>query len=201
MEAREGFEPRPVQREMARFLCERLESKTSGMVEAPTGVGKSLAALLPAIAYSLREKKRIVVGAYTNLLAEQYWRKDLPLALSLFPNSPSVALAMGRSRYACIAAIRSNQLKRVKPEMVNFLNEWLGVAREGTETELNEFLRHKGVPVSFMRGLWDAIATPPACRARMCPYFHNCFYYESRRRAEGAGIVVTNHAFVLTDAL
>lgn len=54
LEAQAGFEPRPVQREMARFVCERLESKTSGMVEAPTGVGKSLAALLPAIAYCLR---------------------------------------------------------------------------------------------------------------------------------------------------
>ncbi len=201
LEAQAGFEPRPVQREMARFVCERLESKTSGMVEAPTGVGKSLAALLPAIAYCLREKKRIVVSTYTNVLAEQYWRKDLPLALSLFPNAPSVALAMGRSRYACIDAIRGNRLRQIRPEMTRYLQEWIGVANEGTETELNEFLRRKGIPTPFMQGIWDAVVTPPACRAKACPYYYNCFYYESRRRAASAGIVVTNHAFVLTDAL
>lgn len=201
LEAGAGYEPRPVQRQMAQFICERLEGKTSGMIEAPTGVGKSLAALLPAIAYCLREKKRIVISTYTNVLAEQYWRKDLPLALSLFSNPPSVALAMGRSRYACLDAIRSNRLKQVKPEMVKFLQEWAVNAKEGTETELNEFLRRKGIPKSFTYGVWEAVATPPACRAKVCRYYHSCFYYNARRQAAQAGIVITNHAFVLTDAI
>jgi len=200
LEAQPGFEPRPAQKQLARFVCERLEGKSSGMVEAPTGIGKSLAVLLPAIAYALREKKRIVISTYTNVLAEQYWRKDLPLALSLFPNAPSAALAMGRNRYACLDVIRSNKIKRVKPELVRFLQEWTGVAQEGVETELSEFLRRKAIPENLIRGLWDEIAVPSACRAKVCGYYSNCFYYEARRRAAKAGIVITNHAFVLTDA-
>ncbi|GIV10003.1 MAG: hypothetical protein KatS3mg020_0462 [Fimbriimonadales bacterium] len=201
LEAQLGFEPRPVQRQMAQFVCERLEGKSLGTVEAPTGVGKSLAVLLPAIAYSLREKKRIVISTYTNVLAEQYWRKDLPLAQSLFPNAPSAALVMGRSRYACLDVIRSQKIKRVKPELVRFLQEWTEVAREGVEAELNEFLRRKAIPENLTRDIWNEIAVPSACRAKACHYYHNCFYYEARRRAAQAGIVITNHAFVLTDAI
>ncbi|BCW95844.1 MAG: ATP-dependent DNA helicase [Fimbriimonadales bacterium] len=201
LEAQAGFEPRPVQRQMAQFVCEQLESGHSGMVEAPTGVGKSLAALLPAIAYSLQYEKRVVISTYTAMLAEQYWRKDLPLALSLFPNAPPVALAMGRTRYACLHAIRDNKRPRVPVELIRFLQEWAGVAQEGVESELYEFLRRKAIPERLIHGVWQAVAVPSACRARRCPYFNTCFYYQAREQARTAGIVITNHAFVLMDAL
>ena len=201
LETRPDFEPRPVQRQMAQFVCEQLERGHSAMVEAPTGVGKSLAVLLPAIAYSLQHNKRVVISTYTAMLAEQYWRKDLPLALSLFPNAPEVALAMGRSRYACVDTIRGNKVARVRPELARLLQQWVGLAEEGIESELNEFLRHRGVPFRFARGLWEAIAVPSACRAHLCPYYRSCFYYRARERARTAGIVITNHAFVLSDAL
>ncbi|MFN4032588.1 MAG: ATP-dependent DNA helicase [Fimbriimonadales bacterium] len=201
LESAPGYETRLAQREMARFVCERLESKSSGLIEAPTGVGKSLAVLLPAIAFSQREKQRVVISTYTNVLAEQYWRKDLPFALSLFPNAPSVALAMGRNRYACLDIIRNNKMKGTPVELVRFLHEWSSVAQEGVESEWEEFLRRKAIPERITRGVWQQIAVPSACRARFCSYYNDCFYYEARRRAADAGIVITNHSFVLTDAL
>jgi hypothetical protein len=149
LETRDGFEPRPAQRQMAQFVCAQLERGQSAMVEAPTGIGKSLAVLLPAIAYSLQQNKRIVISTYTAMLAEQYWRKDLPLALSLFPNAPEIALAMGRSRYACLDIIQGNKATRTRPELVRFLQEWVRIAQEGVESELNEFPSTQGDSSAF----------------------------------------------------
>ncbi len=204
LESREGFELRSVQRQMAQAVAEWLSRGESAVVEAPTGVGKSLAVLIPAIAFCLHSepKKRIVIATYTNVLAQQYWYKDLPLALSLFPDSKlSVALAMGRTRYACHERIRRGEVRQARPELVRMLHEWLGVAEEGTEAELNAFFERKGVPDRFLRGLWEQIAVPSVCRARVCPYYPLCFYYTNRQQVARAQLVVTNHAVVLTDAL
>ncbi|MCX7686741.1 MAG: ATP-dependent DNA helicase [Fimbriimonadales bacterium] len=202
LEAQAGYEPRPVQRQMAQFVAECIEAGTPGVVEAPTGVGKSLAVLLPAILACARSDKRIVISTYTNVLAEQYWLKDLPFALSLFPEVQlSTTLAMGRSRYACLSRIHGRDLGRTTPELQGFLLEWASVAQEGTESELNAFLTRKAVPQQMMRDLFANLSVPPYCRARACTHYDQCFYYKSRNRAAKAQIVITNHAVVLTDAL
>ncbi len=202
LEAQADYEPRPVQRQMAQFVAECIEAGTSGVVEAPTGVGKSLAVLLPAIRACAQSNKRIVICTYTNVLAEQYWLKDLPFALSLFPELPiSTALAMGRSRYACLSRIYGRELGRIAPELQGFLQEWVSIAQEGTESELNTFLTRKAIPQSMMRDLFSIVAVPPYCRARACKYYNECFFYKSRDRAASARIVITNHAVVLADAL
>src|ERR1700722_14881453 len=81
---RPGFVERPDQQQLALLLADLISEGSSGSFEAPTGLGKSLAALIPAIANAIVNHKRVVVATYTNVLAEQYWRNDLPLALSLF---------------------------------------------------------------------------------------------------------------------
>src|SRR3954453_18732661 len=81
---RPGFTSRPDQQQLSLLLSDMIGAGTSGAFEAPTGLGKSLAALIPAIAHAVVDGKRTVIATYTNVLAEQYWRQDLPLALSLF---------------------------------------------------------------------------------------------------------------------
>ncbi len=204
LEAREGFEARPVQREMATFIANCLQQGHTACIEAPTGVGKSLGALIPLIAWLLETGKRVVVSTYTNVLAEQYWRKDLPLALELFAEAGQqvrTQLVMGRSRYACIDRIYGRESSALEPALARFLREWVPLAQEGVESELAAFLRRKAVPQGLLRDLWHQIATPPACRARTCPHYGNCFYYRQRRAAANAQLIITNHSVVLTDAL
>ncbi|GBC92519.1 putative ATP-dependent helicase DinG [bacterium HR15] len=204
LEARAGFEARPAQHEMSAFIAECLSTGQTACIEAPTGVGKSLGALIPLIAWTLATGKRVVVSTYTNVLAEQYWRKDLPLALELFGEAGSelkTQLVMGRSRYACIDRIYGREGTHLEPALLRFLKEWVPLAQEGVESELAPFLRRKGVPEGLTRDLWRQIATPPACRARTCPHYASCFYYRQRRAAANAQLIITNHSVVLTDAL
>ncbi len=196
---RPGFVLRADQQQLAHLLSDMIEGDASGAFEAPTGLGKSLAALIPAIAHAITEKKRTIIATYTNVLAEQYWRQDLPLALSLFDLGGSGAgsepplrtqFLIGRQRYACLAAIQDTapQLKR------NFVPR----AQLGIETELRE---HGGISGREVSRLWPQIATPPVCPGRLCSHYNSCFYYNARRAAEKAEVVITNHSVVIQHAL
>lgn len=187
---REGYVERPDQRQLALLLADCLGDGATGLFEAPTGLGKSLAALIPAVAVALETGKRTVVATYTNVLAEQYWNHDLPLALSLFDEAPKCQYLVGRSQYACMAALR-DRLPAIARKM-------LQGAERGTEPEFRQLC---GLPPSDVRKAWQEISTPPVCSARFCSHFSECFYYNARRLAEKAHIVITNHAMVLQDAL
>ncbi len=187
LDARPGYLPRPDQRQLARLLSDLIEGDASGAFEAPTGLGKSLACLVPAIAHAIVEGKRTVVATYTNVLAEQYWRTDLPLALSLFEGyePPRTALLMGRARYGCLA-----QMEEHIPESVDLVRR---SAILGIETELRPLLP-RGAP-------WSKVSSPPVCPGRLCPAYDDCFYYNARRSAEGAGVTITNHSVVVQHGL
>ncbi len=202
---RPGFVDRPDQRQLAFLLSDLVDGGSSGCFEAPTGLGKSLAALIPAIAHAIANKKRTVVATYTNVLAEQYWRNDLPLALSLFleegVQATSVAQAgfllgirsqmlMGRQRYACLAAMDEHA-----PDLID---DYKKVAKLGIESEFRLAVKR---PTRELTALWQKVATPPVCPGRLCPAYEDCFYYSSRRSAERAEIVITNHSVVVQDAL
>lgn len=189
--SREGYTSRPDQKHLALLLSDCIEGKSSGAFEAPTGLGKSLAAIIPAIANAHATGKRTVIATYTNVLAEQYWRADLPLALSLFDiEIPNCQFLIGRQRYACVAAIKERESLQFGGFRANALM--------GIETEFRKFTRK---PARELNQLWKEIVAPPVCAGRMCPHFHDCYYYRARRGAEKASIVITNHSVVIQDAL
>lgn len=225
-----GFVERADQKQLALLLSDCIEEGSTGAFEAPTGLGKSLAALIPAIAHAIVAGKRTVVATYTNVLAEQYWRNDLPLAMELFaepiasqstspdgrsgrtdpdhrtaqppdrlPQTPQhlntvtpvrTEFLIGRQRYACLAAMQELDDRA--------LNEFRAMAELGIESEFREYVNR---PARDLTKLWQAVSAPPVCPSRMCPHYRECFYYSSRRKAEQAHIVITNHSVVLQDAL
>lgn len=187
---RDGYVERPDQRQLALLIADCLDEGSTGLFEAPTGLGKSLAALIPAVAAAIYADKRTVVATYTNVLAEQYWNQDLPLALSLFDEAPRVRYLVGRQQYACLVAL-NDKLPGAAMKM-------LRQAERGTEPEFRQF---SGLSPREARKLWSEITVPPVCPARFCPRFSECFYYSARRAAEKASILVTNHAMVLHDAI
>ncbi|MGV3618069.1 MAG: ATP-dependent DNA helicase [Fimbriimonas sp.] len=190
--ARPGYVARTDQRQLALLLSDLIDERATGAFEAPTGLGKSLAALIPAIAHGIVSGRRTVIATYTNVLAEQYWRKDLPLALALFEDAAKVKtqLLMGRSRYACLAAVEEHA-----PDLTQHV-----MARAGMGTE-NEFRAAVRKPVRELSTLWQKVSAPPVCPGRLCPAYDDCFYYNARKGAEKANVVITNHSVVLMDAV
>ncbi|MGI8924992.1 MAG: ATP-dependent DNA helicase [Fimbriimonadales bacterium] len=191
LSAKPGFVARDDQQQLAMLIGDCIEGGQRGLFEAPTGLGKSLAALIPAIAHAVATGKRIVIATYTNVLSEQYWRQDLPLALSLFTDEPpKCSFLIGRQRYACRVGVKENA-----PEL---MEAFVSKAQLGIETEFRKLVSRGP---REMAPAWMQIATPPVCPARLCPEYDKCFYYKARRQAESAQVLITNHSVVMQDAI
>src|SRR5512137_2738065 len=97
-----NFEFRPQQQQMAVAVARALESGEHLAVEAGTGVGKSLAYLVPAILFAVGRKKKAVISTHTINLQEQLTQKDLPmLEMVLQPVRFSFTMLKGRGNYLC----------------------------------------------------------------------------------------------------
>jgi len=186
---RSGFETRENQVQLSLLLSDLIEQGSTGLFEAPTGLGKSLATLIPAIANAIANDKRTVIATYTNVLADQYWRKDLPLALSLFTEHVPTAFLIGRQRYVCLMGMDEHM-----PDEIDSFR--LG-AQEGVENEFRRLIRK---PDREINQLWQKVQVPPVCPARACPMYDDCFYYEARKKLEKAKVIITNHSVVIQDA-
>src|SRR5437763_12152070 len=96
-----NFEYRPQQQQMAVAVARALEDKEHLAVEAGTGVGKSLAYLVPAILYAVAHKKKAIVSTHTINLQEQLTEKDLPMLEAILPIKFKFTMLKGRANYLC----------------------------------------------------------------------------------------------------
>lgn len=198
-----GWQPRPGQIAMAEAVEEALYDRRQLIVEAGTGVGKSLAYLIPALAKAAATGERVVVSTHTLALQDQLWSKDVPEALSaLGLDDMPRALLKGRSRYLCL----------LKAEDVVMNVEWLAVPWED-RVALASFLVFLAESESGERDdwgidrlptaqvLWERVqADADACAGARCKFAGPCFMRKGRRQAEASPVIVTNHALLLSSA-
>ena len=176
------------------------------MAEAGTGTGKSVAYLLPAIAYAVKNGTRVVVSTNTINLQDQLFKKDLPdlqRILSDAWNTPTpfrAALLKGRSNYMCprrFAALKARpSLSDEELGMVARVLVWLPTTATGDQGEL-------ALPRPADRFAWSQIsAENEGCSLDRCQreMGRRCFFYRARRQAEAAHVVVVNHALLMADA-
>ncbi len=183
------YEPRQQQLQMAEHVYGALKNSHHLIVEAGTGVGKSLAYLVPLAEMLLKEElQRAVVSTYTKALQRQLVEKDIPMIHnSLFPEL-RYALCFGSENYLCLR--RLNNLKRQglfesfeEPE-VSELFRW----SEQTETGL--FME---APVSS-QSLWSRVCRESdLCHGKDCRYFQICLYQKARAEQKRAHLLVVNH--------
>src|SRR3989441_9801080 len=96
-----NFEYRPQQQEMAVAVARALEEDRHLVVEAGTGVGKSLAFLVPAIPFALGQHKKAIISTHTINLQEQLLHKDIPILKKVLPVSVGAAVMKGREKFHC----------------------------------------------------------------------------------------------------
>lgn len=186
-----GFEPRPQQIHMAVAVERSLSEGKPLLVEAGTGVGKSLAYLIPAALWAVRENKRVWVSTHTKALQEQLIKKDLPTTQSVLKSlgvDLRYGLLMGAGNYLCL-----DRLQRATPllggengHLLKTLSEWAGTA----ETALRAHL-----PCAVPESLWETVCRDQdLCLAKGTPLADRCLYQKDLARARKAHVVVINHA-------
>lgn len=203
------FEQRPQQAEMAAAVAEALSGDGRLVVEAGTGTGKSLAYLVPAACYALRNNARVVVTTNTINLQEQITGKDAPeLHRLLEAGAPPdlrrrvgdlrVTQLKGRRNYLCLQRLAAmRRLGAQSDAEARFLTRvllWLQVTDTGDRAELT--LRAEEEP------MWGRVsAQDSTCFGGPSYYVRNgtCQLLRARKRAEAAHIVVANHALLLSD--
>ncbi len=198
------YEHRTQQLEMADAVWSALRDRQHLVVEAATGVGKSLGYLVPAVLFATDEnpeqkrKRRIVISTHTISLQEQLLQQDIPLLRSVLPNEFTAVLAKGRRNYVSLrrlgsALSRSSSLF-VDDELINqlhALNRWSLETGDGSKASLD------WQPSSVV---WDEIASDNGnCMGRKCPTYENCFYFRARRRLHNAQLIIVNHALFFSD--
>src|SRR5713226_8208777 len=137
-----NFEYRPQQQAMAVAVARALQNQEHLAVEAGTGVGKSLAYLVPAILFAVTRSKKAVVSTHTINLQEQLTEKDLPMLEMILPVKFSFTLLKGRANYLCSRRLHKAMQQAgslfTSPEIEELrrIHEWAKETKDGSEVEL-----------------------------------------------------------------
>ncbi|MEO1993278.1 MAG: helicase C-terminal domain-containing protein [Pirellulales bacterium] len=214
----DDWESRPQQIDMSRLVSEAIAARQHAILEAGTGVGKSLAYLIPAVLAVTEDqaaeisgsteseiestenssRRRIVISTHTIALQEQLLNKDIPLVSAVMPREFSAVLVKGRSNYISLRRL-SLAIERVgslfpeerEAKELYDLNSWARATSDGSLADL---------PSMPSSAIWDEVQSDAGnCMGRACPMYQKCHYYAARRRMQNAQVLVVNHALFFSD--
>ena len=193
-----NFEFRAEQQQMAQEVARALESGGHLAVEAGTGVGKSLAYLVPAVMHAKRTRRKAVISTHTIALQEQLIYKDIPLVQKLLPLEFDAVLLKGRHNFLCgmrLERAMANGGDLFLPEErkeLDRLREWSLTTKDGS---LSDFIEQPSSRV------WEEVRSEQGiCTPKTCGSNPRCFYQALRKRVAAADVVVLNHALFFTIA-
>ncbi|NWF31565.1 ATP-dependent DNA helicase DinG [Stenotrophomonas sp. SAM-B] len=206
-----GFSTRRSQSQMIGVVSRALShSGGVGVVEAPTGVGKSLGYLTAGVPIALATKKKLVISTGTVALQSQLVERDIPNFLKATGIEATVALAKGRTRYLCTrnaaeAHGDGAQEGMFEDEQPLFDRPLAPIEMDLAQSLSKAFLEGRwngdldNAPETISNTLRSRITTPASgCAGRKCAYSAQCAVLRSRNTVREAQIVVTNHALLLS---
>jgi ATP-dependent DNA helicase DinG len=189
------YERRDSQVAMLAAVCDSFNGDEICAAEAGTGVGKSLAYLLPAVAWAETNGERVVVSTNTINLQQQLMEKDIPLAKKVLGIDPRVVLVKGRGNYLCqvrlAEALEEMTLFDERDPDLLAIREWARTTETGSRTDLSFYPAEE---------LWSKVCSEAdACQGLRCRFREGCFVLKVRRDASAARILIVNHHLLFAD--
>ncbi len=197
------YELRDPQQNMAVSVAEGFNESQFVVAEAGTGTGKSMAYLIPAIEWAVKNRhagQRVIVSTNTKNLQEQLFFKDIPMLYSASGGKFTAAILKGRANYLCLdkwhtmmtdmnQRISQQERSRIIPLVL-----WVQQTRTGDIAENSGFQIERNI------GLWSKlIAEQSYCPGRSCKYYDDCFLMKARENARKADLVIINHSLLFSD--
>jgi ATP-dependent DNA helicase DinG len=203
-----NFEFRPQQQEMAMAVARALQHGDHLAVEAGTGVGKSLAYLIPAILFAVEKKRKAVVSTHTINLQEQLTEKDLPMLTGVLGGLPnpvtfSYSMLKGRGNYLCTRRLQKamqqtgSLFTSSEAAELNRIYEWSQTTRDGSLSDFD---------VEPDPKVWAQVCSEKGlCSGKKCGYQSDfardhpvCFFQRARKRYLSSDVLVLNHTLFFT---
>jgi ATP-dependent DNA helicase DinG len=191
------YEYRDGQIKMSEAVLRAFEEKKHLIVEAGTGTGKTLAYLVPAIAYALKKGQKVIISTGTKALQEQLMEKDIPFLQKVMPKKFKAAYMKGRGNYACLQRIKKAETQPILESLDEFdsfqkVSRWSRDSESGDKAELTDLPEN----LSYWK---DINAKSETCIGQKCADFDNCFVTRMRVKATEADIVIVNHHLFFAD--
>jgi DNA polymerase-3 subunit epsilon/ATP-dependent DNA helicase DinG len=193
------YEYREPQVAMLRAVAEAFNHGRHLLIEAGTGTGKSLAYLIPALAWAVNTGQRVVVSSNTINLQDQLYRKDLPDLENILPFKFEATVMKGRANYLCPRRLQKlmarPDLTPVEVSVLARILLWLPTTETGDVSELTLVNAQE-------RAVWQRVCSDPhTCTSGRCGMEspQPCYFYMARNRAEAAHLIIVNHALLLSD--
>jgi predicted DnaQ family exonuclease/DinG family helicase len=198
-----SYEHRSQQIKMTKLVMKGFNESKFVIAEAGTGTGKSMAYLIPAVEWAVKNRpadQRIIVSTNTKNLQEQLFFKDVPMLYASGKQRFKSVLLKGRSNYLCL-----DKWKTIMTDMNQRLSQdertrilplilWVDQTRTGDIAENAAFQLERNM------GLWSKlIAEPSYCPGKLCKFYKDCFLMKARDNARHADLVIVNHSLLFSD--
>jgi DNA polymerase-3 subunit epsilon/ATP-dependent DNA helicase DinG len=191
-----GYETRPEQVAMLNSVARAFDEGRHLLIEAGTGTGKSLAYALAAIYQATTRGEPVVIATHTLPLQDQLFYEELPFLSASLDRPFTAARLKGRTNYVCARRVemlrRRGNFSEAEARLLARVLVWLQRTESGDRSELN--IQSDEEPV------WQLLyADPETCRGDNCTPYGICYWQRARAQAEGAHLIIVNHALLLSD--
>lgn len=186
----EGFEYRYQQMEMASAVETAFGNGKHLIVEAGTGTGKSLAYLIPAILWAVKNNKKVIISTYTKTLQQQILNHDIPFLRDKLGIAFRYALCLGNENYLSLRRMKRSAQAGLFTHP-NEENQWEGIFNWADETETGY---RSDLPFEVLPQVWEEVGRQKdLCLGKSCETHSSCFYFKARKKWFGAHLLIVNH--------